>query len=604
MAVPDPSRRGGLLALLLALVAGSAPARAEEPPAAAADAEATTPAERLALAKDLFRKGVTLLQADDVERALEYFLRSRAAQASAKNTGNAAICLSRLGRYDEALEMYEELLLHFSTDLDAEDRATLVPAMSALRDAVGGVALSANVDGLVVIDGRARGKLPFSAPVRVLGGKHTIRIFKEGYVAYEARVDVPIRGTITVDALLAPLSGAGLLRVDDAANAGFEVVVDGATVGRVPWEGTLGLGRHLVWIRKGNRGSAPSSVAILEGQTALAQLPVSDLGPPLRIDTAPPTASLAIDGVILGRGSWEGRLPIGGHRVVGSEDGYYTRAIALVVQNSSLTSERVRVALVVDPGSSRWPRSSRGSPFGNLFGAYLVGASLRSDAERGCPARCSSATPVNGGLVGLRAGFRFNRGFAPELSIGFASFGAQLTRDERTTFYSRQARSTVTVSYELNDRLRVAGVFLGTGASTWIPLRYDVGFLARVTAGMLFARSMDPITGTATTDGQAKATITVSERDEALPKVIGFVLPELGAEARFGALRVGLTIGAAFFPALGPRFKHENTGVSPRCEASNPIAVGCAPTTNLLAGERAFGPFMLWSPQLSLGYAF
>ena len=70
---------------------------------------------------------MTLLQANDVERALAYFLRSRAEQASAKNTGNAAICLSRLGRYDEALEMYEELLLRFSGDLDAEDRATLGP---------------------------------------------------------------------------------------------------------------------------------------------------------------------------------------------------------------------------------------------------------------------------------------------------------------------------------------------------------------------------------------------------------------------------------------------------------------------------------------------
>jgi hypothetical protein len=205
--------------------------------------------------------------------------------------------------------------------------------------------------------------------------------------------------------------------------------------------------------------------------------------------------------------------------------------------------------------------------------------------------------------VGLRSGFRFNRGFAPEAAIGFASFGAQITRDERTTFHSRQTGATVPVHYTLDDRLRIAGVFLGTGASAWIPLRYDVGFLARVTAGMLFARASDPIIGTAKTDGDP-VPITVSGRDEALPKVIGFVLPELGAEARFGALQVGFTIGAAFFPALGPRFKHENTGVSPRCEASDPTAVGCAPVTNLLAGERAYGAFMLWSPQISLGYAF
>ena len=67
-------------------------------------------------------------------------------------------------------------------------------------------------------------------------------------------------------------------------------------------------------------------------------------------------------------------------------------------------------------------------------------------------------------------------------------------------------------------------------------------------------------------------------------------------------LRVGLTMSAVFFPAFGPRFTHENTGVNPRCEPARPTAVGCAPITHLLQGERAFAPFVLWSPQVSLGY--
>jgi PEGA domain len=596
-------RRWVSLALLLALFAAAAPARAEEP--SELDTPTGTPAERLALAKDLFRKGVALLQANDFERALAYFLRSREAQASAKNTGNAAICLSRLGRYDEALEMYEELLVHFSADLDAEDRATLVPAMAALRDEVGGVNLSANVNGLVVIDGRARGKLPFNAPVRVLGGKHVIRIFKEGYVAYEARVDVPTRATIAVDARLAPLSGAGLLRVDDAANQGFEVFVDGAAVGRAPWEGTLGLGRHLLWIRNGDRGSAPSSVAILEGQTALAQLPVSDLGPPLHMEITPSTAGLTVDGVVLGLGSWEGRLPVGDHRIAVTEYGYRTRVFVLAVQNKSLAAERVQVDLVRDPDSPRWPRSSRGRPFASFFGGYLTGAALGATAEQGrCPAFClKSTTAVRGGLAGLRVGFRFNRGFAPEIAVGGASFGSEITRETRSIFYSRQAGTNVTVSYAIHDRLRLSGPFLSTGVSTWIPFGYDVGLLSRVTAGLLFAKATDPISGTAETN-HGKADIAVSDRDEALPKLIGFVLPELGFEARFGALRLSLTASAAFFPAIGPSFKHENAGVSPLCTAAQPTAVGCAPISHLVADERAFGPFVLWSPQASLGYAF
>lgn len=601
----SPSRRCLARMVAAAIVASellhAPPARADEPPDVGD--ETTTPAARLALAKDLFRKGVALLQADDVERALSYFLRSRAEQASAKNTGNAAICLSRLGRYDEALEMYEELLLRFSADLDAEDRATLVPAMAALRDKVGGIHLSASVNGLVVIDGRARGTLPFAAPIRVLGGKHTLRVFKEGYVAYEAHVDVPIGANIAVDARLVPLAGAGLLRVDDAVNEGFQVFVDGSTVGRVPWEGTLGLGRHLVWIEKKNRGSAPSSVAILEGQTALAQLAVADLGPPLRIEVTPPTAGVAVDGVALGLGSWGGRLPVGGHRVVVSEDGYRSRAIELVVQNKSLAPERVRVDLLRDPDSPRWPRSAKGRVLASLFGGYLGGPSLHSTAEHGCPERCFTVPSVSGGVGGLRVGYRFKLGLAPELTVGVAAFGLDLTRSEQSTFFSRQASSTVAVSYALDDRLRVVGPFVATGGSAWIPLRPELGLLARVSAGLLFARISDPITGVATASG-GKTEVLVSQRDERLTKTMGFLLPELGAEAHLGSLRVGLTIGAVFFPAFGPRFTHDNTGVNPRCEAARPTAVGCAPITHLLQGERAFAPFVLWSPQAAMGYEF
>ena len=596
-----PSRAGRGLALLLAAATLAGPARADEPPDVGDDL--ATPAARLALAKDLFRKGVALLQADDVERALAFFLRSRAEQASAKNTGNAAICLSRLGRYDEALEMYEELLLRFSADLDPEDRATLVPAMAALRDKVGAIRLSASVDGLVVIDGRARGSLPFSAPVRVLGGAHTLRIFKDGYIAYEARVDVAVGATITVDARLAPLAGAGLLRVADPTNVGFEVFVDGSTVGRTPWEGTLGLGRHLVWMQKGDRGSAPSSVAVLEGQTALAQLPVADLGPQLRIAISPPTAGILLDGVALGIGSWAGRLPVGGHRVVVSEDGYRSRSIALVVQNNSLAAEQVQVDLAIDPESPRWPRPSRGRPFFSVFGGYFGGRTLHASAEQGCPARCFTAPSVLGGLAGVRAGFRFKGGVAPELAVGVATIGLDLERSETSAFVSHQAASMVPVSYRLTDRLRINGPFVATGGSAWFLLRPDVGLLARASVGVLFGHISDPITGDAVTSGD-KAPVIVSSRDETLKQPLGFFLPELGAEARVGSLRVGFTVGAAFFPGVGPQFTHENAGVNPRCEAAHPTAVGCAPITHLLAGERSYASFVLWTPQVAMGYVF
>src|SRR6185503_10911915 len=125
--------------------------------------------------------------------------RSRAAFPSSKNTLNAALCLDRLGRFDEALEMYEELAARFQAELQADDKMALGPAMSALRAKVGSIEITANVDGAVIVDGRPRGKLPLTRPIRVLAGSHRIRILKDGYATAERTVEVQLGATVRVD---------------------------------------------------------------------------------------------------------------------------------------------------------------------------------------------------------------------------------------------------------------------------------------------------------------------------------------------------------------------------------------------------------------------
>jgi hypothetical protein len=593
-------------------------ARADEPPPAASGAP--TSAERLGQAKDLFRKGVTLLEAGDVERALEYFQRSRAAVPSAPNTTNAAICLEELGRYDEALEVYEELLLKFSADLDPEDRSNLGPKMAFLRTKVGAIDISSNVDGLVVIDRRARGKLPFSAPVRVLGGqKHVVRVFKDGYESFETRIDVVAGRTLTLEAKLTPLAGAGLLRVDDPANEGFEVFVDGARVGTTPWEGTVELGRHVIWTRKGGRGSAPSAIVVLQGQTALARPSVAELGAPVAIEVSPPTAQIALGDVLLGARSWEGRLPVGAYAITAAEAGYDARRVSLAVPPADAPKVSLFLRLDIDPDHPRWPQSVLGQPFVSALGGFAAGGSLGADAERGCPRDCAAPEPARsafprslrdphdpspiGGFAGMRGGFRFRMGLAPELSAGFLSVAMSFTRFRGASFYSRESQQSYPVAYTLDDHLRISGPFLGLGGSFRAPLRPPFSLVARLTAGVLVARARDPITGTATAGGE-RVDVQVASRDQSLLSAMPFVTPELGGEAGLGSLRLGVALGVAFFPSAGPRFDHPELGVSPRCSPSKPDAAGCAPGSALLADERAHGVFTLWLPQVSLGYVF
>src|SRR5262249_38279162 len=154
-------------------------------------------------AKALFREGVALLQADDAEHALDRFVRSRALVPSGRNTVNAAICLDRLGRYDEALDLFEETLTPHLSDLAQAAPPTIAPALASLRKNVGSLQTSTNVEGAaVLVDGRARGRLPLTSPLRVNAGLRRVRVIKDGYEPYEGSVEVQAGGTRSVEAKL------------------------------------------------------------------------------------------------------------------------------------------------------------------------------------------------------------------------------------------------------------------------------------------------------------------------------------------------------------------------------------------------------------------
>jgi hypothetical protein len=578
-------------------------ARAQPPPDVAkppaSPERAAAGVDDLARAKELFHKGVRLLEAGQLEQALEAFLKSRDVYPSGKNTANAAVCLEQLGRYDEALEMYEELLAKHLEELDADDRASLGPTIDRLGKKVGSIAVTSNVvGGIMLVDGRPRGRLPLSIPPRVVAGRHIVRVFRDGYATFERSVDVRAGAVIQLDARLEPLVGAGQLRVEDPSNAGADVFVDGVLVGAAPWEGTLGAGRHAVWTRNRDRGSAPASVVLLEGQTTLLRARSASLGPPLSIRVEPSTAELHVDGIAVGAGGWEGRLPMGEHVVVVTEAGYIAQTVRLPASPDSAPMRRVSVELVVDPSHPRWPKP--GHFWVQALGGYAGARTLAATAEGDCPASCSSSPIVNGFRVGARGGYRFPLGLSVTFGGGYMAFGASFDRTKRDSFGKDGAFH---VTYRLHDDLRVAGPFVAVGASHRLGLGSRFGAIFGLEVGALFAAARDPITGTASTDGEA-VPILLSDRYATLWSVAGFVNPRAGIEARWGPIDVGVSLGLAFFVGQGPTFPHASFGATPSQDPAHPGAVGNSPLSGVIAGERAYGAFLLWVPEISLGHTF
>src|ERR1041384_1832263 len=118
-------------------------------------------------AKAHFDSGNALLVKGEVAAALVEFLQSRALFPTRGNTLNAAIALQRLGRFDEALELYSSLPRDF--ELDGEQRARVEHEVELLRGLTGTLSIRAEAGVNLSIDGRERGVAPLGQPLIVLG---------------------------------------------------------------------------------------------------------------------------------------------------------------------------------------------------------------------------------------------------------------------------------------------------------------------------------------------------------------------------------------------------------------------------------------------------
>lgn len=585
-------------AACLALAPTLASAQGVPSPAGSA---ATPPASPdLDRAKDLFRKGVELMKAGDMERALDHFLRSRAIVPSVPNTMNAAICLDRLERADEALDLYEQLLTELGPKLEEDDRRAVTQSMTALRRRVGSVDVSANVDGTLVIDGRKRGTLPLTGPVRVLPGRHVVRVIKDGYAPAEARTDVKVGESALVDLKLEPLTASGRLSViDDAATPGLEVLVDGAPVGVAPWEGVLAPGRHLVSLRGKDSGTAPIAATVLVGQTVPVHVRAQPIGQPIRLETDPPDAALTLDGVLLGKGAWQGRLPLGAHLVEAAEEGYVTEHAHL----DGAARGTITIKLPVDGKHPRWRTANESKIRIEAHGGYLFGGTLGSTAESSCPDTCTNQSKPSGVLVGIRGGYVLPSGLVPEVGIGYLHVSTSLVRTVGPV-------PADDYSYRFADSISVSGPYASAGLGWNLGLGSTIELEPRLTLGAFFARSRDSIDGQLVRSGDPSVPVDVAGNGQGVRGLDFFAKPEIAARAKVGAFHVGLGFGAAIFLVDGPALPHGDTSVSPSAidtttpAAGKPIPLGALRATSQFAGETAYRRFVLWSPEIGVGYTF
>jgi hypothetical protein len=319
-----------------------------------------------------------------------------------------------------------------------------------------------------------------------------------------------------------------------------------------------------------DRGTAPVAARVKAGEVTTLTLQPRKLDAEIRVEPTPINAVVALDGVEIGRGIWDGRLPSGDHLVEVAAEGFLPSKRTLGLDPGA--RELLRVELERDPDSPLWAEKRPSRVVLHVHAAPVLAPLFAGELADDCSGSCTGGIGL-GALATIRGGYQFGVGIQLTLDAGF--LWIQQSIEGRAG--SLTPRGLAPNAGALSDRLRLLGVLAGGSAG------YQTGgdwpFLIRAGGGVLFASVRDERSGTFQSNlaGSSYDVGGVSESPSALYAYVG---PELGLGRRLGehvTLRL-FAQGLFLFAIQRPQWTDENVVLAGPCDGLGPCE-----------GEAAFG---------------
>lgn len=445
----------------------------------AAQAEATAKEE----ARKHFDQGLALFDRGSLDAAYPEFEKSISIYPTRAAIKNAALCLRRLNRFAEAVDMNERLLAF--PGVSDEEKGIANAELAQLRPVVGNIIIDGVQAGATVaIDNKPVGTTPLTGPLHVPVGTRVVRILKAGFETFEQRVEAAGGKDVTVRAVLAPLELSGWLQVDEASGYNVDVILDGAVVGRTPWRGLIATGEHLVVLRGDKRqGTQPARIEVRQSQVTNMLVIAEELASDLKVKSQLPGGEIRVDGVLVGRDSWEGPVRAGSHRIEIGGNGYVMSERRIDVAAGK--TETVSFAPTVEAPKTFWEENPA---FLEAGGAFVIGPSFGGIA--GCAPNCTVST-LMGGAATVRGGVLVRKRWSFGFDLGFMH--VQQSVDNRGVKLKPIGLNEVTATTD-SDTLIKRGVTAGVALGLQYGERFPIG--VRIGIGGLFGAFTDVRSGT------------------------------------------------------------------------------------------------------------
>jgi len=213
-------------------------------PSALGTAWAQAPsAEGVAHAVEMKKQADALMDDGKFADALARYEEAYAISADPALLYNEGRALQAMGDYSRA---YAQLDLFARTA--PPDIKALVPALSDLladlRARVAKLVISCNIPGArVLVRDQPVGALHGKTSIPVRAGKAVVEILADGYVPFRTEMELPGGGDVPLDVVLHEKNAKALLTVN-AVPPGSTLVLDGTSMGPVPYDASVAPGAH------------------------------------------------------------------------------------------------------------------------------------------------------------------------------------------------------------------------------------------------------------------------------------------------------------------------------------------------------------------------
>jgi len=243
---------------------------------------------------------------------------------------NVAVCEKNLGHYIKASAAFRKELAEAAHKVPAREVTEIRSVLGTLEPLISTLVVTSNEPGatLTIDKEQQPGLTPFTAPIAIDVGVHTLRLTKTGFNDAVLENLSVVSGTpAQANFTMQPLERRGHARIDVSGPARAALYVDGRDVGNSPFDGELLEGTHVVEARADDYVVSRQTITVKYRENVAL---VISLAPKrhegvLRIMAAPAGAIIEVDGRRVGSTEWQGPLESkSGHTVLVKKDGFYT----------------------------------------------------------------------------------------------------------------------------------------------------------------------------------------------------------------------------------------------------------------------------------------